>query len=140
MVAVQAEGCSPVVRAFNSGQQSCDFYDEAATHATGLRVPRPFADRLVMRILYETEGTALSVTEAQIAAAVTQLARIEGHYVCPEGAAAVAALPVLRDSGWLMPSDRVVILNTGTALKYVSEVNLVETPILEPGDELLPQH
>ena len=139
LVAVQAEGCCPVVRAFSTGQQSCEFYDEATTYATGLRVPRPFADRLVMRILYETEGTAVSVTEAQIAAAVTQLARMEGHYVCPEGAAAVAALPVLRDSGWIMPSDRVVVLNTGTALKYVSNVDLAETPILEPGDELLPQ-
>lgn len=140
LVAVQAEGCSPVVRAFNAGQQSCDFYDGAATHATGLRVPRPFADRLVMRILYETEGTAVSVTEDQIAAAVTQLAQIEGHYVCPEGAAAVAALPVLRDSRWLTQSDRVVVLNTGTALKYVSKVDLAETPILEPSDKLLPQY
>ena len=139
LVSVQAEGCAPVVRAFDAGADSCDFFDDATTHAAGLRVPRPFADRLVMRILRETEGTAVSVSEDQIAAAVTDLARTEGHYVCPEGAAAVAALPGLRESGWLRPSDRVVLLNTGTALKYADGVDLAGVPVLEAGGVLTPQ-
>lgn len=138
LVCVQAAGCAPVVRAFEAGAESCEFFDNATTHAAGLRVPRPFADRLVMRILKETEGTAIAVSEGEIAAAVLDLARMEGHYVCPEGAAAVAALPYLRESGWLRPDDRVVILNTGTALKYVDEVELDGVPVLEPGGLLTP--
>jgi len=102
-------------------------------------VPRPFADRLVMRILKETEGTAVAVSEQQIAAAVAELAACEGHYICPEGAAAVAALPLLRESGWLRSSDRVVILNTGTALKYVDAIDLTGVPVLDPGSALAPQ-
>jgi len=139
LVCVQAEGCAPVVRAFEAGADSCEFFADATTHAAGLRVPRPFADRLVMRILQETEGTAIAVSEEEIAAAVLELARTEGHYVCPEGAAAVAALPHLRESGWLRPEDRTVILNTGTALKYVGDVELAGTPVLEADEVLVPQ-
>ncbi|MDP6348681.1 MAG: threonine synthase [Chloroflexota bacterium] len=139
LVSVQAEGCAPVVRAFEAGADSCEFFDNAATGAAGLRVPRPFADRLVMRILKETEGTAVAVSEQQIAAAVAELAACEGHYICPEGAAAVAALPLLRESGWLRSSDRVVILNTGTALKYVDAIDLTGVPVLDPGSALAPQ-
>ncbi len=139
LVSVQAEGCAPVVRAFTAGADSIEFFDNAATGAAGLRVPRPFADRLVMRILKETGGTAIAVSDAQIAAAVAELAGCEGHYICPEGAAAVAALPLLRESGWLRASDRVVILNTGTALKYVGAVDLTGVPVLEPGSTLAPQ-
>ena len=139
LVCVQAEGCAPVVRAFEAGAGSCDFFEDATTHAAGLRVPRPFADRLVMRILRETEGAAIAVSEEEIAAAVSELARTEGHFVCPEGAAAVAALPHLRDSGWLRPEERVVILNTGTALKYVDGVELTGVPVLEAGGVLAAQ-
>ena len=139
LVSVQAEGCAPVVRAFEAGADSCEFFEDAATHAAGLQVPRPFADRLIMRILRETEGAAVAVSEDQIDAAVSELARTEGHYVCPEGAAAVAALPRLRDSGWLRPADRVVILNTGTALKYVDSADLAGVPVLEAGGVLTPR-
>jgi threonine synthase len=128
-----------VVRAFEAGADSCEFFEGATTNAAGLRVPRPFADRLVMRILQETEGTAIAVSEEEIAAAVLELARTEGHYVCPEGAAAVAALRHLRESGWLGPEGRTVILNTGTALKYVGDVDMAGTPVLEAGGVLVPQ-
>ncbi len=118
LVAVQAEGCQPIVRAFQAGAARSDFFSGARTMAAGLRVPKALGDFLVLRAIRETGGTAVAVSEEAILEGVGLLARLEGILACPEGAAAVAGCMRLRDEGWLAPSDRVVVLNTGSGLKY----------------------
>ncbi len=136
LVSVQAEGCAPVVSAHREGAEQCEFWENASTRASGLRVPKPFADRLVLRILRETEGTAVAVSEEEIVSSAARLAGLEGLYVCPEGAASIAGVERLRDSGWLKDDDRVLILNTGNALKYVDMLQLPELPVFKPGAKL----
>ena len=119
MVAVQAAGCAPVVRAFEAGEMTNTFWENAATIASGLRVPKSYGDRLMMETLYQSHGTAVAVSDEQIRAAQLQLGQSEGIFAAPEGAATVAALPVLLERGWLKNDERVVLLNTGTGLKYL---------------------
>ncbi len=120
MVAVQAEGCAPIVRAFERKAEVSEFWQNARTLASGLRVPKSFGDRLVLRALYESQGTAVAVPDEDILQAQRQLAAMEGIFAAPEGAALVAALPELRQSGWLQPEERILLLNTGTGLKYLN--------------------
>ncbi len=117
MVAVQAEGCPPVVQAFREGRDRCEFAAGARTLAAGLRVPKPFADRLILRTLRESGGTALTLTDEEMMRFRASAADSEGLQVCLEGAATLAALPHLLASGWLSPEERVLCLNTGTSLK-----------------------
>jgi threonine synthase len=119
MVSVQAEGCAPVVRAFASGASRTEFWQDAHTLAAGLRVPSVFADRMILRVLQESRGTALAVSDEEMVRAQQQLARSEGILAAPEGAATVAALSHLLSNGWLKPAERVVIFNTGSGLKYI---------------------
>jgi threonine synthase len=119
MVAVQAAGCAPVVRAFEDHQNHCDFWEGAHTSASGLRVPKSFGDRLMMETIYASNGTAVAVTDEEIHTAQLLLGRSEGIFAAPEGAAVVAALPKLLASGWLNSSEQIVLLNTGTGLKYL---------------------
>jgi threonine synthase len=119
MVSVQAEGCAPIVRAFESGAQRAEPWEEAHTLAAGLRVPIVFADRLILRALYESQGMAIAVSDEEITASQQQLARSEGIFAAPEGAATLAALKCLVQKGWIGPDERVVLFNTGTGLKYV---------------------
>jgi threonine synthase len=119
MVTVQAAGCAPIVRAFDQGAEQAEFWDGAQTIAAGLRVPGPFADRLILRALRESSGTALAVTDEEIGDCQGEMARLEGVFAAPEGAAALAALKSLLASGWVKPDERVVLFNTGTGLKYL---------------------
>jgi len=118
MVSVQAEGCAPVVRAFQAGTERIEPWQHAVTIASGLRVPAVFADRLVMRCLYQSNGNAVSVTDEEILAAQQELANSEGILSAPEGAAPLAALHKLIENGWCKVNETVVLLNTGTGLKY----------------------
>lgn len=129
LVAVQAEGCQPLVRAWNEGASESRFWEGADTIASGLRVPKPLGDRLVLRALRETNGTAIAVDDRSIHAAVGELAEREGLFICPEGASMLPALRALREGGWIAAGERVVLLNTGTGLKYPEMVSLdgVET-------------
>lgn len=119
MVAVQADGCAPVVRAFQSGAQRTLTWQNAHTLAAGLRVPNVFADRLILRILRDSLGTALAVSDAEILEAQSEMARAEGVLPCPEGAATLAGLHHLVKNGWVQPDEKVVLFNTGTGLKYI---------------------
>jgi threonine synthase len=119
MVSVQAEGCAPIVRAFHNGAMRAEAWPEARTVAAGLRVPLPFADRLILRILRESEGTAVAVSDAEILDAQREMAGREGIFAAPEGAATLAALRHLLDQGWVQPNETVVLFNTGSGLKYV---------------------
>jgi threonine synthase len=116
--AVQAEGCAPVVKAFADGAETTTAWENPTTHAAGLRVPSPFAGRQMLRILRETGGGAFAVSDAAIMDAQRRLARLEGIWTAPEGAALVAALEMLRDAGGLTRDARVVLVLTGTGIKY----------------------
>jgi len=118
-VAVQAEGCAPVIRAFEEGADFCDFWIDAHTIASGLRVPKSFADALILNDLRESNGTAVAVSDRSILEAQSQLGRSEGIFAAPEGAATLAALKVLVQQKWIAPEERVVLFNTGSGLKYL---------------------
>lgn len=119
MVAVQAEGCAPIARAFHAGEEYAAPWEGAATFAAGIRVPAAVADFAMLRLLRDSHGTAVTVSDAEIRAAMAEMARAEGIFPCPEGAATLAALRSLRSSGWLRPEERVVLFNTGTGYKYL---------------------
>jgi threonine synthase len=119
MVAVQAEDCAPVIKAFNDGAEFCDFWLNAHTLASGLRVPKSFADALILNDLRESNGTAVAVSDEAILRAQRQLGRLEGIFAAPEGAATLAALHILVQQRWIDPEERVVLFNTGSGLKYL---------------------
>ncbi len=118
MVAVQPVGCAPLVRAFEAGASECIAVEQPDTIAPGLRVPRSAGDFLLLRILRESNGTAIAVADDDIRTAARDLAASEGLLVCPEGAATLAALRALRANGWVGADASVVLLNTGTGLKH----------------------
>jgi threonine synthase len=119
LVSVQSEGCAPVVSAFEKGAQNCDYWMGAKTIAYGLRVPKSFADFLILREIRASAGTAIAVSDSTILKAQKQLASAEGIFAAPEGGATLAALNRLVDSGWVEPNERIVLFNTGTGLKYI---------------------
>jgi len=119
MVTVQAAGCAPIVRAFERGTPRAEFWENAETIAAGLRVPGAVGDALMLRALRESKGTAVAVSEDEILDGVKQLARNEGIFASPEGGAALAGLRQLAERGWVKPEERVVLFNTGSALKYL---------------------
>src|SRR5579863_1738779 len=118
MVAVQAEGCAPIVKAWEAHRDSAEFFPNAATMASGLRVPGPLGDLLILRMLRQTNGTALAVSDAEMLEAGKQLASLEGVFAAPEGAATVSGARKLAASGWIKPEEKVVLFNTGTGYKY----------------------
>jgi threonine synthase len=119
MIAVQAEGCQPVVRAWEQGETRSKFWDRATTVASGLRVPKPLGDFLVLDAVRESGGAAVAVSDAGLIDAGSQLASEEGIFAAPEGAACIPALEKLLANGLLKRSDRIVIYNTGAGLKYL---------------------
>jgi threonine synthase len=118
MVAVQAEGCAPIVKAWEAHRDSAEFFPNAATMASGLRVPGPLGDLLILRMLRQTKGTALAVSDEEMLQAGRELAALEGIFAAPEGAATVIGARKLAASGWIKPEERVVLFNTGTGYKY----------------------
>jgi threonine synthase len=118
MVAVQAEGCAPIVKAWEAHQNSAAFFPNAATIASGLRVPGPLGDLLILSMLRQTKGIALTVTDEEMLHAGRELASFEGIFAAPEGAATVIAARKLAASGWIKPHESVVLFNTGTGYKY----------------------
>ena len=118
MVAVQAEGCAPIVEAFLSGASKATPWVDARTYASGLRVPAPLGDALILQALRESGGTAIAVSDDEMAKGQLDLARGEGVFACPEGGATLAAARKLVASGFIAPTDVLVLFNTGTGLKY----------------------
>jgi len=119
MVSVQADGCAPVVKAFQAKAAFCDFWTNAHTVASGLRVPKSFADQLILHDIYQSNGIALAVSDEAILEAQSHLAKMEGIFAAPEGAATLAALQALIRQNWLHPEERIVLFNTGSGLKYL---------------------
>jgi threonine synthase len=123
MVSVQAEGCAPIVRAFEQGAERADMWPHARTVADGLRVPKAIGDFLVLRAVRESGGTALAVSDADMVASMRELGAREGISAAPEGGAALHALKVLVRDGRVKPDETVVVFNTGGALKYLDVLN-----------------
>ena len=119
-IAVQAEGCQPVVHAYESGAEASQAWPNPHTVADGLRVPHPFADYLVLEAIRETGGTALTVADSDMVDAMREMAAAEGVFACPEGAATLVASKRLLASGELDPEGTTVLLNTGSAYKYLN--------------------
>ena len=119
MIAVQAEGCRPIVRAFEQGAEFSEFFQNAETIASGLRVPKALGDFLVLQAVRESGGTAISVPDNEIMESSERLAASEGLFVAPEGGACIAALKKLRRSGFLRKNERILIYNTGSGYKYI---------------------
>jgi threonine synthase len=128
MIAVQADGCAPIVNAWDEGKPTVEMWKDASTIAAGLRVPRPYGDYLVLDILKRSHGTAVAVSDDEIKSAFHHWARAEGIFAAPEGAASLAAYRKLRSSGFLAESDKVVLFNTGTGLKYLDVLYQKKTP------------
>src|SRR5579883_2786451 len=119
MIAVQAAGCAPIVRAFEQGKERSEFFENAETVASGLRVPKALGDFLVLNAVRESGGTAVAVSDEEMIDAGIELASDEGIFAAPEGGACVAALKKLLASGFLKADERIVIYNTGSGLKYL---------------------
>jgi threonine synthase len=122
MIAVQSSGCAPIVKAWDEGKPSSEFWPNASTLAAGLRVPKAYGDYLILDILKKSAGTALAVTDIEIMDALRQWAKIEGVFAAPEGAASLAAYRKLRDRGFFTAEDKVVLFNTGSGLKYLDVI------------------
>src|SRR5262245_740718 len=122
MIAVQAAGCAPVVKAWNEHKNVAEVWPDAQTLAAGLRVPKPYADYIILDILKQSGGTAVAVSDEEIFVAVAEWASTEGVFAAPEGSASLAAYKILLKQGFLKSTDRVVLFNTGSGLKYLEAV------------------
>ncbi|RTL70266.1 MAG: threonine synthase [Pseudonocardiaceae bacterium] len=138
MVAVQAEGCAPIVRAFETGARESEAFAGAHTVAFGITVPKALGDFLVLDAVYATDGTAVAVSDDDLLTAQRALAAADGTFICPEGAACVAAVDQLRESGWLDGSEEVLVLNTGAGIKYPETVE-VDVPLLASDGSIPPR-
>ena len=136
MISVQAAGTAPIVRAWEAGDRESEYWDEASTVASGLRVPKALGDFLVLDAVRESDGTALAVDDQDTLDSGHLLARTEGLFVAPEGAACIAATRRLLRSGFLKPDDEVLIYNTGTGLKYLEAWETRFEPAQTPGERL----
>ncbi len=118
MVAVQAEGCAPIVKAFQEGKDEAERWDDAHTLAAGIRVPMAVGDRLMLQTLRESNGTGVMVSEDEIVAGWKAISQQDGLLMCPEGAATYAAYLKLLQQGWLHNDERAILFNCATGLKY----------------------
>ena len=118
MYALQAAGCAPVARAYDAGAAASEFFENAATFASGLRVPKPYGDSIILEIVRASGGSVVASDDAAILASVLDWAKEEGIFLSPEGAAATAAYDTLLASGEIRKGERVVLFNTGAGLKY----------------------
>lgn len=119
MVSVQTDGCAPIIRAFGSGAETAGTWENAHTVADGLRVPRAIADFLILRILRESGGGAVAVSDAQLVQDMIAIGSLEGVSAAPEGGASLSAIRTLVANGRIKPHETVVLFNTGGALKYL---------------------
>jgi threonine synthase len=122
MYALQSSGCAPIAKAYAEHKPASEFFQNAATFAAGLRVPKPYADTIILDIVRESGGAAIAHPDDRILASILDWAKNEGIFLSPEGAAATAAYDGLIASGELKPTDRVVLFNTGAGLKYTDMV------------------
>ena len=118
MISAQAAGCAPIVRAFEQHSDSSEFWENAATLASGLRVPKALGDFLILEALYESQGAAVAATDQETMTACRKMARLEGVFAAPEGGAGLVAVEKLVGQGKIQPDETVVLFNTGSGYKY----------------------
>lgn len=135
LVAVQSSECAPIPKAWKEGKKECEYWTGSLTRIPGLRVPKALGDFLVLEAIYETGGCAVALPDAEILEVQKMLAAKEGLFICPEGASTVGAARKLIRSGWIKPDEKVVLLNTGSGLKYPETVQ-TDPPVLESEDRL----
>jgi threonine synthase len=135
LVAVQAENCAPIVKAWNERKQESEFWPDSSTIAFGINVPKAIGDFLVLEAVYNTNGCAIAVDEDKIVEEQKKVAQLEGSFICPEGAATFLAARCLREEGWIKENETVVALNTGLGVKYPNTVD-IEVPVLERNGSL----
>ena len=135
LVAVQATNCAPIVKAFNENKKESEFWEDAQTIAFGITVPKAIGDFLVLEAIYETNGSAIAVDDEDILKYQELIAKEEGLFICPEGAATLAATHELYKTGWLKKNEKVLLLNTGSGLKYPDTV-ISNPPILKIEEEI----
>jgi threonine synthase len=138
MIAVQAAGCAPVVKAWDDGRQSSQMWPNASTLASGLRVPKPYGDYLILDILKKSGGTAISATDEEILEATRHWSSVEGIFAAPEGAACLVAYRKLRAKGFFTPDDTVVLFNTGSGLKYLDVLDASLAPVSKTVSAIKP--
>ena len=119
MIGVQSSGCAPIVKAWDKGKPTTEMWTNASTLASGLRVPKPYGDYLILDILKQSGGTAIAATDQEILEATRHWAKIEGIFAAPEGAASLVAYRKLLASRFFSEDDSVVLFNTGSGLKYL---------------------
>jgi len=119
MFAVQSDGCAPIVKAFIEGKEFADMWEDASTMASGIRVPAAIGDYLILQALRDSNGGALTVSDDEIIKMMSIVASLEGMFVCPEGAATAVALDKLLIDGLVKDNEKVLLLNTGSGLKYL---------------------
>ncbi len=134
MVSVQSEGCAPIVRAFERGERFAEPWQDAHTRASGIRVPSAVGDFLILDSLRESNGTAVAVPEDAISEMQTFAGRLGAGYVSPESAAALAAVPILRERGEAERNEEVVVFDCGIGQKYPPPRDLPESPVVDPDD------
>ncbi|WP_109852281.1 threonine synthase [Aquimarina sp. AU58] len=123
MVAVQGDGCNPIITSFHKEMDHVPKHENPApTIANGLRVPKPFGDRLIMKTLYESNGTAISISDHEIKKGMQEFAKTEGLFISPEGSAVWAAYKKLKQTHWIKDNESVVLLNTGSVYKYTENL------------------
>ena len=134
MYALQSTGCAPIAKAFAEHKPASEFFQDAETFASGLRVPKPYADTIILDIVSKSGGKALAYPDSEILSSILDWARHEGIFLSPEGAAATTAYDALLASGELKPTDKVVLFNTGAGIKYtdvIAEAIQVTRPEVE---------
>ncbi|MDU0199743.1 MULTISPECIES: threonine synthase [Paenibacillus] len=135
LVSVQAEGCAPIVKAWENQAKASEFWQESKTVAFGINVPKALGDFLVLEAIYATGGCAISIHDEELLQEQQRIAELEGAFVCPEGAATFAAARKLKQSGWIAEDECVIALNTGAGIKYPDTVN-VQVPVLQPEERI----
>ena len=132
MISVQAEGCSPIVRAYREGKEESTFFEGASTVAAGLRVPKALGDFLILEAVRESGGEAIAVSDEELMSDVRLVSRLEGIFACPEGAATISALRKMVEQGHVDRDERVVLFNTGSGLKY-TDLFTVKALVADPN-------
>lgn len=135
LVAVQAEGCAPIVKAWEEKKTESEFWKDSSTIAFGVNVPKALGDFLVLDAIYKTDGCAIAIDDPSLIEEQEKIAKMEGAFICPEGAACFVAARRLRENGWIKEDENVVVLNTGMGIKYPDTVQ-VEVPTIEKDEEL----
>lgn len=124
MVAVQSVSCDGITRAFAAGKEDSEALDNGFTIANGLRVPKPYASKIILNVIEVSGGTAISINDEQIESALKEIAKKEGMLVAPEGAALWQAYKQLKDRNWIKADEKILLLNTGSGYKYLENLNI----------------